>query len=234
MKRPLVILCLICLFAMVVYLLPACAPAPGMAATLTMLPGTFTPTRPKIVHTPTITPTRTPIPFDISMLTGTPASCAAFTTDLTGSVDPAQSIGRRYDPANLPKVFQPVASGELASSNLRWTQVDWHGRQLYWLEKQVCQEGPATAYWQIVDALALPQLNSTDQTTIDTCYLNGQKMPAVIGYGTYDPSHPASVVTGGVKGWPVQVQAVWQIQNTFVPLDPQGLTCLRLANRTTQ
>ena len=218
----------------------ACAPPVGMSATLTMLPGTFTPlpptrapTRtPDLSATPTLTQTPTPtgaIPSATPRSAGSAPACPLPTPDPGQPLPstPAGFVGQHYDPNALPNGLTWVASGTLMSANYSYAHVRWQGKDLFWIQKLACQNPSGHEDWEITSALALPALNAqAHQVISNACFRGSTQVPFAIAYGTYDPSQPAALVANRLTGWKLQVTAAWQMTDQFKALDPQGLVCV--------
>lgn len=241
---------------LLVFSVAACAPPAGMAATLTLLPGTFTPLPPTRAptHTPDIgtTPTATqwmrysyptlmptltgsPSPTDETPFHATPNPAASASTCPLPTPDPRQPlpstpagfVGQHYDPNALPNGLTEYTTGALMSANYSYAHVKWQGRDLFWIQKLVCQNPSGQNDWEITDVLALPILNpAAHQVISDACFRNSTQVPFVIAYGTVIPNQPTVQVAPNSAGWPMQVTAAWQMTDQFTALDPQGLTCL--------
>lgn len=228
----------------------ACAPSASIIATLTMLPGTFTPIPPTRGPTNTPYPTYTHSPFEgytpEQTRTPTPSpspslipasACPPFAIDSAPPDDPSQMVDRHYDLAHLPDAFTNARSGMLENPSYAWVQVRWQGRSLYWIERIACRNAVGTAFWQITDALALPRLDpklgeaettlcASGGTTQGGTTQGGTTIRYAVAYGLYDPSKPAGPVIGTRRGWPVQVQAAWVMKERFVPLDMHNVVCM--------
>lgn len=218
----------------------ACAPSASIIATLTMLPGTFTPIPPTRAPTNTPYPTYTHSPFEgyTPEQTSTPtpspspslipaSACPPFAIDSAPPDDPSQMVDRHYDLNHLPSAFSNARSGMLEDPAYAWVQVKWQNRSLYWIERLACRNAQGTPFWDITDALALPRLDTKlgeAETTL--CASGGTPIQYVVAYGIYDSSKPASAVIGTRRGWPVEVQAVWVMKDRFVPLDLKTVVCM--------
>lgn len=227
MKRPNRLAML--LLVLLALCLPACAPSSAMIATLTMLPGTPTATRIIRLATPTPRPTNTLAPVNNQLATKTPIppeDCPAGIYDSAAPGDPSQLAGRSYDLQNLPAGYQLEASGSLVEGETAWAAVRWEGRSLYWIQHLVCRDARRNPRWEIIDALALPRLDpQSGEALTPLCAYGMRRLPNAVAYGIYDPDQPAEIVDGETRGWPVQVQAAWEMTDSFVPLDLRGLTC---------
>lgn len=220
--------------------LATCAPAPQMAATLTLLPGTFTPLPP----TPRPTSTRAATPTAGSLLgTASPnqtpqarktsaaqtsSNCTiAYDRFLPSSDTPASFIGRHYDTQHLPAGLQLSGSGLLESNEYSWTHLRWENRDLYFVSKMICRDKMGKAYYEVADALLLPPLDTqAHEVVTDMCFQNDQGVPFAIAYGSYDPTQPAVTVASNFTGARINVKQAWQMTDRFVALDPAKLTCI--------
>lgn len=217
------------LFLIFTFLLSSCAPNQAMVATLTMLPGTPTPKPPTPWPTrpPRATNTLAPVNTRLATDTPTPAVCAPGSVDSAAPDDPSQLPGRRYDLKNLPKEFTMQAAGKVGDTGYQWVQVKWQGRSLFWTQKQVCVDTYGVPGWEIVDVLALPRLDAKMGEAMTTrCFQGDQPVALAVAYGIYDPNQPASDQKGNLRGWPLQIQAAWEIQPNFTPLSLNGLSCV--------
>jgi hypothetical protein len=199
-----------------------------------MLPGTPTPTRIIRLATRTPRPTNTLAPVRGSLATQTPIpteKCPAGLYDLSLPADPSQLPGRSYNLKDLPEGYQlvdsgPLDSGPMADADYAWVEVRWQGRSLYWIQRLVCRDEHNAAYWEIVDALALPRLDpQSGEAQTQQCFYGTQPVAGALAYGMYDPSQPTQTLEGEASGWPVQVQAAWEMNEGFSPLDVRGLSC---------
>ncbi len=255
MVKPLARIFTLVLLSAAVLFTTACAPSSGMAATLTMLPGTFTPLPGKRYPTVTPHPTNTLSPIRRTLGTSTPGGeteptpepSSTVTIPPTRTTDPnsgcpeiqydqsvpspdtvAGYIGRHYNPLLLPPELKALGSGLLQDSSSSWVQLEWQGRNLFWIQKLVCRNSAGQAYWEVVDALALPPFQK-HEAVADLCYQGGQLAPYIIAYGPSPAKASgaaASTLDGGSKGWPVQVTAAYQMDGRFSSIDPQTLTCI--------
>ena len=202
-----------------------------MVATLTMLPGTPTPRPPTpwpsrtpratntFARVPGFSPTDTPIP---------PEACPTGSVDTAAPEDPSQLPGRHYDLARLPDAFELQDTGILAEpAGYSWVHVTWQGRSLFWTQKEVCQDDSDKSYWEVADVLALPRLEAQRGEAMSTqCFIGDKSAPLVVAYGIYDPTQPAEPQPGGLRGWPLRIQAAYEIGGQFRPLNPSGLNCV--------
>jgi len=216
-----------------------------MVATLTQLPRAGTPPTstpyPTSTPRPTLIAVNTPTAVESAGIsertltasptgpTITPASCPPFPfdTDLPHPDTPEQYIGRHYDSVNPPAGINGWSAGLLADDSYSWAHVSIQNREVYWVQKMVCRDSSGKAYWEIVDALVLPKLDpNADEVSTDLCFSRKKRIPFVIAYGAYDPAKPSAPVIYNFIGWPMQVKNAWEIDEKFVPLETENLTCL--------
>lgn len=215
------------LLAVALFALQGCAPSSSMIATLTMLPGTPTPTRAIPLPTRTPRPTNTIAPVRAATA---PQDCPAGSYDTSAPADPSLLPGRSYNLRNLPAGYELVDSGPLEDpSGAKWVEVRWEGRSLFWIQKVVCQDGQGRPYSQIVDALALPRLDpQAGEAHTRECYAGSRRLPYALAFGVFDPGAPPETLADGARGRPLNVQSAWEIGEQFTPLDTAGLTCYYL------
>ncbi len=250
MKRPpyaslaAVLICCTLLFS-------ACAPRGNMVATLTQLPFAATPATltPGPTRTPRATSTFTPAPPGyestsaartsthtarqvIFAETNEPTAQAACTPGIYDETVPApdapeEFIGKHYQQEKLPPEIQLLDSGSL-EEGWNWLHVRVQNQEMYWIQKIACGEDKDEPYWEIADALTLPQLNTeANEVVVDLCFYNMRRLTNIIAYGVYDPSIPAAPVINNVVGWPVRVISAWEMQQRFVPIGARQLTCVQ-------
>jgi hypothetical protein len=222
----------------------ACAPAPGMAATLTMLPGTFTPRPNTPVPTITSHPTNTvaPIPRELpfrqrTMEANATPSALEFLPQLTpgrcgfkvAETALPQTMegftGQRYNLDQLPEGMTLVDGGMLSDRKTAWLHLTLQGRHLFWLMNDLCASDQKQTQGLVKDSLALPELDAqTSLAIFPTCTLDGEAMNNIIGYGSLQPNSAADgTVLADSAVW--DIQAAWEVGLKFTAIDPQRLDC---------
>jgi hypothetical protein len=233
------------IFVLALPLLASCRSALSQpASTVTIMTAAITPTN-SIMPTlteelltlkSTSTPEKTETPkIVLPNPTKTPAPCPPFLLDLNLPHPdlPENYIGRHYDLYNLPQELMDSGGSlirdrsgqfELGLQTVKWKE----DRELYWLEKLVCNDADGHPYFEIVDAFATPSL-SGDEIHIETCF-DGDEELNVIGLGRYDKSDPL-VTIGEFRGWQfTEILFLYRIDfeaQKFIFVDPNGLVCFK-------
>jgi hypothetical protein len=164
-----------------------------------------------------------------------PAACPpfAFDTTLPDPQNPEQYIGRHFDSNYPPDGLKILSAGLLENHSYSLMSVKAQDRDMLWIEKLVCRDTRGAPYWEIADALTPPSLDGNKQEVVASlCFQGERQIPFVIAYGHYDPSKPASTVIKDYKGWPVQVEKAWEMNEKFIPLGTESLTCVLEENQT--
>ena len=234
-------------------LFSACAPSRNMLATLTQLP--FAATPPTYTPGPTMTPratrtaTNTPPGYEatsavltstyaVHLVTATAtavptatvrAACilSAYDETAPGPDAPEQYFGKHYNLDHPPAEITVLGSGNLETDKLSWAHVRVQGQDMYWIQKVGCRDANGQPYWEIADALTLPQLNTqANEVVANLCFSGDRQFSNIIAYGTYDPTTPATPVVKNIIGWPIQIISAWQMKDRFIPISSRGLTCV--------